>query len=58
MRIIANEGPVGVGKTTLARRLAATYGTNIVLEAVAEDPLLAKFYADPARFAVPARPGL
>lgn len=55
MRIIAIEGPIGVGKTTLARRLAQTYATDLMLETANENPFLPKFYADPARFALPTQ---
>lgn len=41
---IAVEGPIGVGKTTLTRRLAASLGADVVLEAAAENPFLAEFY--------------
>jgi len=53
--IIAIEGPIGVGKTTLARRIAATYGTDMMLEGVAENPFLEKYYADPGRYALPTQ---
>ena len=49
---IAVEGPIGVGKTTLARRLADTFGTNLVLQSPGDNPFLANFYADPKRFAL------
>jgi deoxyadenosine/deoxycytidine kinase len=55
LRAIAIEGPIGVGKTSLARRIAATYDTELVLEGASANPFLAKFYADPARFALPAQ---
>lgn len=55
MRILAIEGPIGVGKTTLARRLAATYGTQLMLEEPAENPFLEKYYEDKARFALPTQ---
>ena len=51
-RFIAIEGPIGVGKTSLARRLAATYGTDLLLEDAAGNPFLPKFYEDPARHAL------
>ena len=38
------EGPIGVGKTTLARSLAAHWGARLVLEQPAENPYLARFY--------------
>jgi deoxyadenosine/deoxycytidine kinase len=36
-RFIAVEGPVGVGKTTLARRLAATFNYDVLLEESPQD---------------------
>jgi len=38
------EGPIGVGKTTLARRLAQTFGYPTLLEAPDENPFLPHFY--------------
>lgn len=46
-RFIAVEGPIGVGKTTLARNLATTLGYNTLLEKAAENPFLERFYANP-----------
>ncbi len=45
------EGPIGVGKTTLARRLAESFGTELLLEAAEENPFLGRFYRDPGRMA-------
>ncbi len=45
-RYIAIEGPIGVGKTTLAEILADRLGGRLVLEAVEENPFLASFYED------------
>lgn len=44
------EGPIGVGKTSLSRRLAARYGAELKLEVVEENPFLAPFYENPAAF--------
>ncbi|MFU8764160.1 MAG: deoxynucleoside kinase [Haliea sp.] len=41
---IAVEGPIGVGKTTLARRLAATFGHETLLEEADHNPFLERFY--------------
>jgi deoxyguanosine kinase len=41
---IAVEGPIGVGKTTLARRLAATFNYETLLEQAADNPFLERFY--------------
>ena len=54
-RHIAVEGPIGVGKTSLARRLAERLGAELLLEQTGENPFLARFYEDMARFALPAQ---
>jgi deoxyadenosine/deoxycytidine kinase len=41
---IAVEGPIGVGKTTLTRRLAATFNHEILLEEADQNPFLERFY--------------
>src|SRR5512135_1961409 len=46
-RYIVVEGPIGVGKTTLARLLAEEFHARPVLEQVEENPFLKKFYEDP-----------
>jgi deoxyadenosine/deoxycytidine kinase len=48
---IAVEGPIGVGKTSLAERIAKEFGGKLVLEQFEENPFLADFYIDPARHA-------
>lgn len=50
-RFIAIEGVIGVGKTTLARRLAKSLDASLVLEIVEENPFLPRFYDDPDSFA-------
>jgi deoxyguanosine kinase len=52
---IVVEGPIGVGKTTLAERLAETLGTDLLLEAASENPFLPKFYQDPRSAALPTQ---
>jgi deoxyguanosine kinase len=49
---IAVEGPVGVGKTSLVRRLADTFHCEMLLELPEENPFLARFYHDPQRNAL------
>ncbi|HIP07796.1 MAG TPA: deoxynucleoside kinase [Mariprofundaceae bacterium] len=46
---IAIEGGIGVGKTTLATRLAEKLGANVLLEDINENPFLELFYQDPER---------
>lgn len=43
---IAIEGPIGVGKTTLTKKLAESFGYETLLERAEENPFLEKFYSD------------
>ena len=52
---IAVEGPIGVGKTSLARRLAESFETDLLLEGAEENPFLERFYQDPRSGALPAQ---
>jgi deoxyadenosine/deoxycytidine kinase len=52
---IVVEGPIGVGKTSLARRLAASFETDLLLEGAGENPFLERFYQDPRSGALPAQ---
>ena len=52
---IAIEGPIGVGKTSLARRLAKSFETDLLLEGAHENPFLERFYQDPRSGALPAQ---
>jgi len=54
-RYIAIEGPIGVGKTALARRLADSLSADLVLEEVDENPFLERFYRDGRSAALPAQ---
>jgi deoxyadenosine/deoxycytidine kinase len=51
-RYVVVEGPVGVGKTSLARKLAQHAGAAALMEKPEENPFLAKFYQDPQRYAL------
>ena len=54
-RFIVLEGPIGVGKTSLAGRLADVLGAELVLEGAAENPFLERFYRNPRAGAFPAQ---
>jgi len=52
---IVVEGPIGVGKTTLARRLGERVQASLVLERPEQNPFLPRFYQDMVRFALPTQ---
>ena len=54
-RFIVVEGPIGVGKTTLAKLFAEHFHSRLLLEDAAANPFLAKFYHDPERYALPTQ---
>ena len=54
-RYLVVEGPIGAGKTSLARRLASRLSAEAVLEQPEENPFLARFYRDMARYALPTQ---
>jgi deoxyguanosine kinase len=49
------EGPIGVGKTSLAQKLSQAFGSELVLERPDENPFLERFYQAPKQFALPAQ---
>ena len=49
---ISIEGPIGVGKTSLARRLAKTFEYELLLEEPKKNPFLDRFYESPRRYAL------
>ena len=49
---IAIEGPIGVGKTSLAELLSKELGARLVLEDFEDNPFLPDFYNDPERFGI------
>ena len=54
-RSIAFEGPIGVGKSSLARKFAERFGYTPLLEAPQDNPFLERFYKDSARYALPTQ---
>jgi deoxyguanosine kinase len=55
LRYIVVEGPIGVGKTSLARKLATRLSADLMLEQPMDNPFLARFYEDMARYALPTQ---
>ena len=51
-KYIAIEGPIGVGKTTLANKIAETFNYDSFLEQPAENPFLKNFYKNPSQSAL------
>ena len=51
-RYIAVEGPIGVGKTSLSRRLAESFNYELLLENSEENPFLDRFYKEPKQHAL------
>jgi deoxyadenosine/deoxycytidine kinase len=54
-RYIVIEGPIGVGKTSLARRLAESLESELVLEEAEANPFLERFYRNPREAALPTQ---
>ena len=54
-RYIVVEGPIGVGKTSLARRLAESFGCELLLEDAESNPFLPRFYQNPRQGALPTQ---
>lgn len=52
---IVIEGPIGSGKTTLARKLAERFPVNLLLEKAEANPFLSRFYQDQQRYALPTQ---
>ena len=52
MRLIAIEGCIGAGKTTVAQLLAKSIGAQLLLEQFGWNPFLEKFYEEPPRYAL------
>jgi deoxyadenosine/deoxycytidine kinase len=54
-RYIVVEGPIGAGKTSLAKKLAARLDADLLLENAGANPFLARFYQEPKRHALAAQ---
>jgi deoxyadenosine/deoxycytidine kinase len=54
-KFVVVEGPIGVGKTSLARRLCTSLGGEAVLEQAAANPFLERFYRNPRAGALPTQ---
>lgn len=54
-RFIVVEGPIGVGKTSLALRLAESFGGEVLLEQIEANPFLERFYRSGRTAALPAQ---
>ncbi len=54
-KFVVVEGPIGVGKTSLARRLCTSLNAEAVLEQAAENPFLERFYRNPRAGALPTQ---
>jgi deoxyadenosine/deoxycytidine kinase len=54
-QFVVVEGPIGVGKTSLARRLCSSLSAEAVLEQAAENPFLERFYRNPRAGALPTQ---
>jgi deoxyadenosine/deoxycytidine kinase len=54
-RHIVIEGPIGAGKTSLARKLAEASGAHLLLEQPGANPFLERFYRDSRRYALPTQ---
>lgn len=54
-RYVAVEGPIGAGKTALAKRLAESFSAELLLEEASENPFLERFYREGSSAALPAQ---
>ena len=55
LKYIVVEGPIGIGKTVLAKKLGNTLNTELMLENSLDNPFLPKFYDDPQNSALPTQ---
>ena len=54
-RYVVVEGPIGAGKTSLARVMGERSGSSLLLEEPDANPFLPGFYQDRSRYALPAQ---
>ena len=54
-RYIVVEGPIGVGKTSLAKRLAKSFASELILEQAEDNPFLERFYRNRRQSALPTQ---
>ena len=54
-RYVVVEGPIGAGKTSLARVMGERVGSALLLEDLDANPFLPGFYQDRARYALPTQ---
>ena len=54
-RYLVVEGPIGAGKSALARRLADSLDNQLLLERAADNPFLTRFYQHPGSAALAAQ---
>src|ERR1700688_1019652 len=54
-KFVVVEGPIGVGKTSLARRLCTSLSADAVLEQAGQNPFLERFYRNPRAGALPTQ---
>ncbi len=55
LKYVVVEGPIGVGKTVLAKRLANTLNSELLLEKALENPFLPRYYEDRKGAALPTQ---
>ena len=51
-RYIVVEGPIGVGKTSLVKKLGDSFGNDLLLEKAEENPFIVRFYQNPRQYAL------
>jgi len=51
-RYIVVEGPIGVGKTSLVKKLGDSLGSELLLEKAEENPFIVRFYQNPRQYAL------